>query len=339
MPDSQEPENRGSAPAPDEETAGGPAGKPAWTFVNPSEAPAEGTASSGTHDEVTAPVAVVVSAPDVASASGAPDVPPAPVTDTSDIAPATGASRSWWLDNLERHPAVALTLVGVLALALVLANVVHLSKKAPVHSHASRAAATSVPDRPAAAPSPTTTVPLAATPPVVIPIVSGPATAAASGTATSPTRTASATVTTVAPVSAAPIGTSPPGPCTPGDLIINTKTDSSSYSPGAPVTATTEIVDYTTCVFDPVPSGPYSCPATVVFGNGAGQTYPAAGQREQCADIGGGTLAPGSTRSVTVVWPQQASTGQYRAIGSWSWSDGSGTPYSANSVSAPYTIS
>ena len=165
-----------------------------------------------------------------------------------------------------------------------------------------------------------------------------PGTNRAGATGTAPGRT---------PVTAPAPARAPPPLCTPGDVTISTTTDSSSYPVGAAVTIRTQLVDNAPCVFDPVASGAYSCPTTVVVSNPAGvQTYPEPGQGEQCAGVSPGTLTPGATVTVTVVWNQQGSVGgnpvpppagQYTATGTWSWGDQS-SPYQASANSAPFTI-
>ena len=142
------------------------------------------------------------------------------------------------------------------------------------------------------------------------------------------------------------------GPCTPNDVTIVTTTDAPAYSPGATVTAETELVDNVACDYTPVAAGPYSCPTTIVFTNSSGQqVYPVQGQGEQCAPLDGGYLTPGATRTVTVKWPQQGaittsptqpSADQYYAIGQWTWSSagaGAPGPFQASAASPPFVVS
>lgn len=228
-----------------------------------------------------------------------------------------------WYRTVSRYPAQVGILGAIVVLALIVGMVFAFgSSGSPEGKPLSQAAVTST--------FPTTTVPHRSTT-----TVPQHPTAAASGSAT--TTTTAANPETV--VAAAPTTTAPPGPCTTSDLTITTTTDAASYVPGAPVTATTRLVDETACVFTPVPSGEYHCPTTIDFVDSNGdQVYPVSGQGEQCADVTGGTLSPGATRSVAVQWPEQAA-GQYKAVGTWSWSAVSGPAVQAGADSSTFSVS
>jgi len=125
--------------------------------------------------------------------------------------------------------------------------------------------------------------------------------------------------------------------CTPGNLAVSTTTDASEYSFGSAVTITTRLVAQSSCVYDPVASGPYSCPTTVVVVSQVGsQVYPYPAQSEQCAQVDSGTLASGEALTVTVVW-SQAPLGQYSAVGTWSWGADS-NPCQLSATSAPFEV-
>ncbi|HLI75217.1 MAG TPA: hypothetical protein VKU86_15175 [Acidimicrobiales bacterium] len=141
----------------------------------------------------------------------------------------------------------------------------------------------------------------------------------------------------------------PPPLCTPGDVTMSTTTDSSSYSPGQTITATTTVVDRVACVFTPVAAGQYNCGTSVVFTDGHGQqVFPLPGQSEQCAQPASATLQPGQAESVAITWngmlpvlgvPSGAPPGQYTAVGTWTWSAGPGqSPYSVTASSPAFTI-
>lgn len=232
-----------------------------------------------------------------------------------------------WFRTIARYPAQVGILGAILVLALIVGMVFAFGPSgSPKGSPLSQAAATPT--------FPTTTVPHRAT--TTLP---QHPTAAASGSATT-TAAAPKPAAVAASAATSATTTAAPGPCTASDLAISTTTDAASYSPGAPVTATTKLVDDTACVFTPVASGAYSCPTTIVFVNSNGdQVYPVSGQAEQCADVPGGLLSPGATRSVIVVWPEQATAGQYKAVGNWSWSAASGPADQAEAASALFSIS
>jgi len=161
--------------------------------------------------------------------------------------------------------------------------------------------------------------------------------------ATTPTTNSTPTTNTTT----APAGAASAPPCTPGDFTITTVTDNSSYSASSPVTVTTQIVDKSACSFNPVAPDQSSCPTTVVISNAVGmQVYPMPGQGEQCAAVSQGTLTPGSTRTVKIVWNQPdpntggptAAPGQYTATGTWSWKNQSGSPYQESASSQSFII-
>lgn len=218
---------------------------------------------------------------------------------------------SSFFGTIKRHPGAVAVVIVLLVGALLGANISRLSG-----THSSQDSPTG--QTSALGQSATTTTLPTTSQTILVPVVA-PRTAAASGAATptTPANTPATTATTAAP-----------GPCTVSDLTLSTTTDANSYASGAPVTATTKIVDNVACVFTPVPGGPYSCPTTIVFINSnANQVYPTKGQAEQCAGVAGGTLLPGATRTVTVIWPEQASAGEYAAEGTWSWDSGTATPH------------
>jgi hypothetical protein len=126
--------------------------------------------------------------------------------------------------------------------------------------------------------------------------------------------------------------------CTPGDLTISTVVQSENYPFSSGLTVTTQLVDNVACVFDPVPSGPYSCPTTVTVVNQVGdQVYPYPAQGEQCGQVAAGALSPGESRTVSLVW-SQAAPGTYSGVGSWSWGQTGTTPYQVSASSQPYTV-
>jgi hypothetical protein len=232
-----------------------------------------------------------------------------------------------WVKGLERYP-VQIGIVGaILVLAIVLSAVYlvgqspntpsnSLTQGAKVAPDTTLAPSTS-PDGTAATPtSPSSTVPQTSAPSSA----AKPAVAAKSSSGSTPTTAAGS-----------------PGPCKSSDLSISTTTGSSSYGLGSSVTAVTKVVDDTACVFTPLPSGQYSCPATLVFVDGNGnQVYPVNGQGEQCASVSSGTLHPGSALTVTLNWAA-TTDGQYRAVGVWSWS-GSGSPSQVTADSSAFTV-
>lgn len=158
---------------------------------------------------------------------------------------------------------------------------------------------------------------------------------------TSPSTPAVAVTPTTAPKSKGSTPTAvvaAPPQCTPQDLTISASTDSSGYSVGAPVTVTTTLVDKTTCVFDPVAAGQYGCPTTVTIQDQVGnQVFPQPGQPEQCAPVSGGTLKPGQSRSVQLVWNQDP-PGEYTAVGTWAFGPSS-SPYQDSASSQPFVVS
>ncbi|MHB8437662.1 MAG: hypothetical protein ACYDD4_00655 [Acidimicrobiales bacterium] len=138
--------------------------------------------------------------------------------------------------------------------------------------------------------------------------------------------------------------TAPSAPCTPNDLQITTSTDASSYAAGQPVHIITTVTDVAACAFVPVASGTFSCPDTITVETSGGlQTWPFAGQGEQCNPPSAGVMLPGQSRWITAVWPGTmtggiaATPGSYKAIGTWSWSSSSGQPYVV-SVQATFTV-
>ncbi len=171
---------------------------------------------------------------------------------------------------------------------------------------------------------------------------------APSTTGPAPTETTPAPGTTPAPSTTSPQPaqtptSSPPPPCTLADLKITSTTDSTTYSAGSPITITTQVAATVACVFNPVASGAYSCPVTVVVSNGVGlQVYPAPGQGETCAPVSSGTLTPGTGRTVKVVLdPQNGgpafAPGQYTATSTWSWGN-QNSPTQASANSSPFTV-
>ncbi len=155
-----------------------------------------------------------------------------------------------------------------------------------------------------------------------------PSTPAAAVTPTTAPKTKESTPTTVAAA---------PPQCTPQDFTVSTATDSSSYWVGAPVTVTTKLIDTTTCVFDPTAAGQYGCPTTVIIQDQMGnQVFPQPGQSEQCAAVSGGTLKPGQSRSVKLMWNQDP-PGEYTAVGTWAFGPPS-SPYQYSASSQPFVV-
>lgn len=154
--------------------------------------------------------------------------------------------------------------------------------------------------------------------------------------AASPSTTAAPAKPAVAPVVAA---AAPLGPCTAHDLDIATRTGQSSYSVGQAVNVLTTVTDVHSCIFQPAPTGAYSCASSIVIASGGNQVWPAPGQAESCNAPAGMTMNPGSTESLSATWTASAA-GTYEALGEWGWSGGSGQPTNtANVPSAPFTVS
>ena len=155
------------------------------------------------------------------------------------------------------------------------------------------------------------------------------------------------TAPTSPPVTSA---TSSPGTryCTPADVEVSSATDSSAYGPGRTVTVTTLLRAARTCVFQPVPTGQYSCASTIVVTDAGGsQVFPWPGQPEQCSPPAPTVLQPGVTESLRAAWnqrvsaggAQQAQPGSYQALGTWAWSSGPGqAPYQVSARSQPFVI-
>jgi hypothetical protein len=138
--------------------------------------------------------------------------------------------------------------------------------------------------------------------------------------------------------------------CAPADLTITTTTDHASYARGARITTETELVSDKTCELGLVPSGPYTCPESLVVDAWSGeQVFPAQGQTEQCGDLPGGLVVRGTSEVETVVWDQttvlrsgrtgRAAPGRYVAIGSWSWNSGNpAAPYEVAADSPAFEL-
>ncbi|MGH7732490.1 MAG: hypothetical protein ACREOE_02020, partial [Gemmatimonadales bacterium] len=141
----------------------------------------------------------------------------------------------------------------------------------------------------------------------------------------------------------------PPQPCTADDLAVSSSSDRSSYAPGQAVSMVTTLTARRTCVYQPVPTGQYSCAASVVVKSASGaQAWPWQGQGEVCNAPSATTLQAGSTESIVATWNgqvqqgggQDAPPGSYVVAGTWSWSGGSGQPPVVVSIASPaFTIS
>jgi len=85
----------------------------------------------------------------------------------------------------------------------------------------------------------------------------------------------------------------------------------------------------------------------VITDSAGNQIYPERGQAEQCAQVQGGDLEPGATRTVVFDWPEDAAlpTGsgpappaQYKAVATWSWTSSTASPNEVTSASGLFTI-
>lgn len=173
--------------------------------------------------------------------------------------------------------------------------------------------------------SPSTVAP--STPVTTVPPLSKPAT-----TTTTPTATK--------PVTAAATASSTSQPCTAGDVDIVTTTGQSAYSAGQDVTMITTVTDVSSCIFQPEPVGEYDCPTSlvVVQAGSSSQAWPGTGG-EDCNPPPGQTMNPGSTESLSSLWPA-ATAGTYQAVGTWGWYAGAGQPAHQISVgSTDFTVS
>lgn len=215
--------------------------------------------------------------------------------------------------------------VVLLLLAAEIGYVVHLNTSSSSNNSAA-------PPTQSTQGAPSTTVPIVTAPGGALPQAS-PTTVPPATKSTTPAPAAPATA-------AAGQRAAPPQPCTMSDLNIVTTTGQSSYSAGQNVTMTTTITDVTSCVFQPAAVGQYNCPSSlaVVSAGTSNQVYPGAGG-EQCNPPPGQTMNPGSTESLSSVWPD-ATAGTYQAVGTWGWEAGAGqAPNSANVGSSDFTVS
>jgi len=185
-----------------------------------------------------------------------------------------------------------------------------------------------------ASPPPLSTLPpIKSSPAVTVPTTVPPKTAPAASPSTTVAPAKPAAAPAVQAVAA------PLGPCTASDVDITTSTGQSSYAVGQAVNILTTVSDVHSCIFQPAPTGPYSCASSIVVASGGNQVWPAPGQAEPCNAPAGMTMNPGSTESLSATWTA-ASAGTYQAIGMWGWSGGSGQPNNTANVASPaFTVS
>ncbi|HLX89256.1 MAG TPA: hypothetical protein VKR22_12475 [Acidimicrobiales bacterium] len=338
----------GSSPRPDQEERTHPAfeGRP---FANAPVADEASEPLPGSAEPVPAPAPAEVPSPEaraeallqtakvpVSSVSGAPAGPEPLVADGGDGGPSDPGRNGVggaWLSSTQAAVAVIVFLVaavGFLAYKVATPQTSHISSRSGLPSAGS--------EPPVAPPAPSTTFPSTSTLP----------------TTTVPAPVVPTTAPVVHPAFAAaqspPTTTVPPQACVPGDIVITTVTDRSSYVPGEAVGITTKLVDQRACIFQPVASGAYACPVTmVVQTSGGSQAWPWPGQGEQCSKPTAGVMQPGTTETVRTIWNGQVSSngsgadapaGSYVAQGTWAWSAGPGQPTQMiSAASTPFTIS